>query len=260
MPEPSVAPIVTTLTEGIRQVLGPQLIGVYLIGSAVSGGFDPGVSDVDLIAVTEPEADGLDLAALESVTSGFVRDRPEWTERVEVVYVGRATLRSFRTGGSLAVVSPGEPFHVRDDAIDWTQTWYQLRETGVAVTGPPAATLVPAIDWPEFTQALVNTARAIRARDRGDSTPGGRAYGVLTLCRTLTTVRTGEPPTKQHAAAWVRVRMPEWAWLIDAALRCRASGGRVGFDDPATIEAAWRFEDLVLAQMSERQAKDTDSA
>src|SRR5262245_55091131 len=98
MPEPSVVPIVATLTRGIREVLGPDLIGVYLIGSAVSGGFDPGVSDVDLIVITEPEVEGLDLPGLEAVTSGFVRDRPEWTERVEVVYVGRSTLRSFRSG------------------------------------------------------------------------------------------------------------------------------------------------------------------
>jgi hypothetical protein len=251
MLEPSVASIVNTLTNGIRAVLGPQLIGVYVIGSAVSGGFDPGVSDIDLITVTETDVMGLDLPALEAVTRGFVRERPEWTERVEVVYVGRSTLRAFRSGGSLAVVSPGESFHVRHDAIDWTQTWYQLRELSATVTGPPPTELVSRIDWSDFIRALMHTADAIRERDCGDQTPGGRAYGVLTACRTLATVRTGRVPTKQQSAAWVSERMPEWRWLIDAALRCRASGGREGFDDQRTRTATGLFLDRVAAELSD---------
>jgi hypothetical protein len=249
MQEPSTGPVVSTLSRGIADVLGPELVGIYLIGSAVSGGFDPGVSDVDLIAVTESEAGALALPALEAVTSGFVRTRPEWTERVEVVYVGRSTLQSFRTGGTLAVVSPGEPFHVRDDATDWAQTWYQLRETAVTLSGPPPCTLVPPIDWPEFTRALARTARAIRAYDRRDATPGARAYAVLTLCRTLVTIRTDRLPSKQQAAAWVSDRMPEWEWLIQAALACRSAGGREGFDDPETRAAVERFLELLVTEL-----------
>src|SRR3954469_25862374 len=40
------------LTRDLREALGPELRGLYVYGSFVSGGFDAGVSDLDLIAVT----------------------------------------------------------------------------------------------------------------------------------------------------------------------------------------------------------------
>jgi len=57
--------LLDALTAAIRGVLGDDLVGLYLYGSAVSGGFDAGVSDLDLAAVTGPEVEALDLAGLE---------------------------------------------------------------------------------------------------------------------------------------------------------------------------------------------------
>ena len=115
-----------------HEVLGEGLVGIYVYGSYVSGGFDPGVSDLDLVAVTSGEVDGIDLPGLDLMHSDFVSRHPEWSDRIEVVYVGLAALRSFRTSsGPLAVISPGEPFHLRDErVVEWLQNWYLIRETG----------------------------------------------------------------------------------------------------------------------------------
>src|SRR5450756_1549996 len=112
------ADFVAALVSEIQGVLGDDLVGLYLYGSSVTGGFDPGVSDIDLVAVTSPEVGALDLAGFEQMQHAFVSRYPEWGDRLEIVYVGRATLQSFRTSpGSLAVISPGEPFHVRDERV-----------------------------------------------------------------------------------------------------------------------------------------------
>jgi hypothetical protein len=142
-------------------------------------------------------------------------------------YVGRATLEAFRTSpGSLAVISPGEPFHVRDDRVaEWLQNWYLLRETGVPLYGAEAAATVPPIAWAEFVAATVRYADELRNRSRLGAGGGVLAYTILTLCRALRTVRTQTHGSKQEAAAWTRERMPEWAPLIDAALECRLSRG-----------------------------------
>src|SRR5829696_7890174 len=104
------------LNAAIHGVLGDDLVGLYLHGSAMTGGFDAGVSDLDLVAVTGPEVEALDLVGLERMHRLFEKQCAEWRNRVEVVYIGQRTLASFRTStGSLTVVSPGEPFHVRDD-------------------------------------------------------------------------------------------------------------------------------------------------
>jgi hypothetical protein len=207
----SVQSLLEELVSDLQDALGDDLIGTYLYGSYVSGGFDPGVSDLDLVTVTSRDADQLDLAGLER-------------------------------RGRLAVISPGEPFHLRDDpVVAWVQNWYLVRETGFALFGPPATSVVPSVSWPEFVDASRRYAAEIAAKDLDDVSPGYLAYSLLTLCRARRTVETGMDGSKQEAAAWARERDPDRAWLIDAALRCRHSGGTVGFDDPVTRSAAIAF-------------------
>ena len=234
--------ILETLVSGVRAVLGGDLVGIYLYGSSVSGGFDPGVSDLDVVVVTSAEVEAIDLAGLEQLQLDIVSRHAEWSDRLEIVYIGWTTLQSFRTStGSLAVISPGEPFHVVGGVAEWLQNWYLVRETGVTLYGVAAADVIPPIARVEFVTAVVRYADWLRKQNHDDLGPGSLAYAVLSLCRALWTVRTGLPCAKQEAAAWTRQRMPEWAWLIDAALRCRMSRGRTGFDDEQTRTAAQRF-------------------
>lgn len=224
-------------------VLDGDLVGLYLYGSAVTGGYDAGVSDLDLAAVTAPEVEDIDLAGLQRMHDRFSEYHPEWRDRIEVVYVGRVTLESFRTSqGSLAVISPGEPFHVRDDRVaNWLQNLFLIRETGEALYGPAASEVVPPIEWAEFVAATRYYAREVHRRSRVGVGGGTLAYAILTMCRGLAVVRTQMPCSKQEAAAWARERMPEWAWLIDAALACRLTGGKIGLDDERSRSAAETF-------------------
>ena len=240
-----------TLVSGIRAVLGRDLVGIYPYGSAVSGGFDPGVSDLALMAVTSAGVEEIDLAGLDQMQLDIVSRNPDWSDRLEIVYIGWTTLQSFRTSsGSLAVISPGEPFHVVGDVAEWLQNWYLVRETGITLYGIAAADVIPPIARVEFVAAVVRYVDWLRSRNDADRGPGSLAYTVLSLCRALRTVRTGLPCSKQEAAAWTTERMPEWAWLIDAALRCRLSRGTIGFDDEQTRSAAQRFIGLLADEIT----------
>jgi aminoglycoside adenylyltransferase-like protein/nucleotidyltransferase-like protein len=237
--------VVEALTAEIKATLGEQLLGLYLYGSYVRGGFDPDVSDVDLLAVTADEVQRLDLPALEQMHADFVRRHPEWSDRLDVIYIGRRTLDSFRTNqGSLAVISPGEPFHVTSDVVDWLMNWYHVLEGGVTLFGPEPSELIPPITWEEFAAAVARYVEWFRSEIAAGRGAGYRAYAVLSTCRALYAVRNGRPASKQEAAAWTKERTPDWAWLIDAALRARLAYGR-GFDDPRTLAAANAFIDQV---------------
>jgi predicted nucleotidyltransferase len=249
---PALASLLEALVSDIRAVLGDELVGLYLWGSAVSGGFDPGVSDLDLVAVTSSEVGEIDLAGLERMHLDFVRRHPEWSDRLEIVYIGRTTLQSFRmSAGSLAVISPGEPFHVPvERPAAWLQNWYLLRETGVTLYGVDAAAVVPPISRSEFVAAVVRYADEVRTRTNDEPSSGSLAYAALTLCRALHNVRTQAHCSKQEAAAWTSEQMPEWAWLIDAALRSRLSRGTTGFDGEQTRAAAQRFVGLLADEIT----------
>jgi predicted nucleotidyltransferase len=247
--EDRVRPVVEALATEIRGVLGDELLGLYLYGSYVRGGFDPHVSDLDLLAVTRAEVGALDLAGLRRMHADFIRRHPEWDDRLDVIYIGRWTLDSFRLNqGSLAVISPGEPFHVTGDVADWLMNWYHVLESAETLFGPKPAELVPAISWDEFAAAVARYVEWFRSEIAAGRGASYRAYAVLSTCRALYAIRNGKPATKQEAAEWVKGRMPEWARLIDAALRARLSRG-AGFDDPRTLADADRLISLVAEEL-----------
>jgi len=244
--------ILDTLASEIRGALGHDLVELYLYGSAVTGGFDAGVSDIDLIAVTSAEVQELDLVGLDAMHRRFVDRNPEWRDRVETVYIGQTTLGSFRTSlDPLAVISPGEAFHVRPDRVaDWLPNWYLVRETGVVLWGVPIHAVVPPIAFSEFVEATQRYAAEVRNRSRVGVGGGTLAYTILTMCRSLRLIRMQALGSKQEAAAWAREEMPEWAWLIDASLACRLSGGRNGLDDERSHTAAETFISILADQIS----------
>jgi predicted nucleotidyltransferase len=254
--DPAVDAVLEDLVASTRTVLGADLVAMYLYGSYVSGGFDPGVSDLDLVAVSSSEVEDLDLAGIEQMHRDIIGRYPEWDDRIEVVYIGRATLEAFRTSrGRLAVISPGEPFHVRDDpAAEWVQNWYLVRTTGIALHGPSAEAGVPHVSWPEFAAAATQYSTQLAGRSLRDASPGSVAYAVLTMSRAVMTVRTQTPASKQEGAAWTRRAFPHWAWLVDAALRCRLTRGTVGFADPKTRAAADEFIGLLATEIAKPPA------
>jgi hypothetical protein len=241
VPAPAYPAVLGDLAYGLRDAVGDELVGLYLYGSVVTGGFDPEASDIDLVAVTKTDASSLNISRLRRVHADLVALNPNWADRIEVVYVGEATLRSFRDGGPLAVISPGEPLHVVEGADLYLQNWYLVRLTSVALIGPAREEVFPAISSDEFVAAVARYAGEVSRRSVASMSPGMRAYTVLTMCRALRTVSTHAPSSKKDGAESCRQRHPEWAPLIDAALACRLSGGRQGFDDPESIRYVEAF-------------------
>jgi Domain of unknown function (DUF4111) len=227
----SVDVLLARFVPRLERLLGDDLVALYLYGSAVSGGFETDVSDVDLVAVTAPPARTLDLAALARMHAELVGRLPEWDDRVEVVYVGRDAFRAFRTTTErLAVISPGEPLHLRDERIaEWLQNWYLVEKTAVTLTGPEPATLIPPIGKDEFLTATARYVLQLAAQDLAATSPTTLAYTVLTTCRAAMTLRTGEPVSKGDAAERLVSEMPEWTDVVEEAREARRSRGRRGF-------------------------------
>ena len=246
------ASLVEELKTGLGSALGSELVAVYLYGSSVSGGFDEDVSDIDLLVVTAQDLNEMDQGRIEALHARIVERHPEWDDRLELVYVGRETLAHFRAGGTIGVISPGEPFHIRDGIELWLQNFYLVRETGMTLTGPMPSATVPEISRSEFLDAMRRYAAEVQGRGLRDATPGARACGVLTMCRAFRTVRSSRPCSKQEGAEWIRAWMPEWTWLIEAAEKCRLSRGRAGFADEATIGAAETLIEQLGVQIADR--------
>jgi hypothetical protein len=241
--DPDVQKLLSRLADGQEHALGARLLGSYVFGSVVKGDFDPGISDIDMVAVLRSDPTEPELTALERLHRNIVEEMPGWEDRVEVVYLSSRALTTFRTTSSPAArISPGEPFHAIEVDERWLIDWYQLRAVGVAVFGPPAASLVPFISHTEYVEAVRQ--HMLAWPDPADEllTQGDQAYAILTMCRGLRTWRTGEHVSKREAARWACEALPDHADLIRDALVWRAqSRDGVRIDGTATGDVVRRF-------------------
>lgn len=243
--------LLADLPEQMRAVLGHKLVGLYLYGSVVTGDFDLGVSDVDLLAVIASPLDAGEFDALDVMHQGLVRRHPQWDDRIEILYYTAEGLQTFRRARSpIAVISPGEPFNVKDAGMDWLMNWYLTREMGWTLYGPPPASLIEPISTAEFVAAVRD--HALSWRTWIESTRDDckyQSYATLTLCRTLYTVTHGAHVSKVQAARWVAGQWPQWETLIRRAVAWRVAE-QVDADPAATFPETERFVRFVGAQFT----------
>ncbi|MBI1259475.1 MAG: DUF4111 domain-containing protein [Chloroflexi bacterium] len=222
------------LLQQIQAILGSQLVGFYLVGSLVTGDFDPLSSDVDLIAVTVTDLNEAEIARLEAMHLNLIRENPRLDNRIEVLYTPLGRLKGAQQDYNIVEISPGEPFHVRAIHHDqWTINWHVLREKGIVLFGPDPHTLVDPIRHEKIVRVVQDLSR---------DTPnwfepshlGGQGYVVLTLCRGLRLVRTGDFVSKKQAALWAAAQFPEWSDLILKTLVWRVVGHQSP-EDPAAL-------------------------
>ena len=214
----------TEISSLLTAHFGADLRGLYLFGSLAVAAFQPGRSDLDLLAVLGSDVRKDELPALEALHAGFVTDHPEWSERIEVGYVSHAVLQTLGgvPKGRLAVISPGEPLHLKDVGADWVLNWHGVCAAGEVIEGPPPRELGPEVTPEAFRRAVEAQLREwndeVRAPWRA-YVPAAQGYVVVTTCRALYALATGEQTTKEHAVAWVAEQFPEWADFVNEALR-----------------------------------------
>jgi hypothetical protein len=250
-PHCEVNALLEELLRGIRGVLGERLVGVYLYGSLVTGGFDPSLSDIDLLAATSADDAVEELHALREMHAALELRHPGWEGRIEVQYLSAAGLRTFRQRRArMVLICPGEPLHRTDAGADWLMNWYLVRELGVALAGPPPSALIDPISKEEFVAAV--RAHALNcdqwlanARSRK-----AQAYVILTMCRTLVASEGGQLVSKLEAARWTAKALPEWAALAGAAVEWRAAESDSAVDHGATYPETVRFVRAVQARLA----------
>jgi hypothetical protein len=239
--------ILPRLLDDLRVTFGPDLVGVYQYGSAVHGGFDPMLSDLDLVIVTEPPVESYDFDVLAGIVGRLKAREPDWADRLDLAFIGRMRLANFRAGGPLVSISHEESLHVVHDASDWLVTWFLVRDADRPLVGPSATSLVPPIEIREFLLCVALDVDHFVAAVRADQGSGSVAYRLLTLCRVLRSLESGALCTKQDGADWTAARFPEWAPVIQTAWHVRSSDGAREFSPEERLQVT-----TLLAHLAEQ--------
>jgi predicted nucleotidyltransferase len=217
--DPEVRPYLDRVVSTLRDHLGPELIGVYLHGSLAMGAFDPGRSDVDILAVCaaplsrERRMDlGEALAAIPKPPSG---GDLEFSLVTEAAVQARSAVPPFEVHVSTheepSVVDGSE----RRGDEDLVTHFAMARARGHALMGPYPGELFPQPDRASLIRAFLSDLRW--ARDHGAAAWEGHrmpdlasmAYRVLNAARSWRYLETGDLGSKVEGAAWLERRAPD---------------------------------------------------
>ena len=242
--------VLNAIRDSIIDEMGSSLVSLYVYGSLVAGGFDAEISDIDLIAVLSDDPSKELSAGLETMHESLARQHPEWAGRIEVVYVAEARLQRLpEVIPRMAVISPGEPFHLVTAGPEWTLTWYPAREEAVALIGPPISTVIPEIPQDAFLDAVRERLKQFRTELNEDDSLGSCAYVVFTVCRGMYTLKFGSRPSKMRAGEWVAHEFPEWADLIESALVWRKRRWTFHAPDASAVSDTRRFVRAMMGRI-----------
>jgi hypothetical protein len=229
---PEVDAALQAYVAGARRLFAEDLIGVYVHGSLAYDEFDAEASDVDLVVVHRADLTDVQRRALSDLHAHLLAAHPA-AARLDGTYAplhavgtyGTAVCPSFRDGRFLA----------RRGGDLNPVAWHTLHTRGLVLCGPSASEVVPPVSGDALRENMWRNIAFLRRRMPfyvlGGTT--NTVFGVLTLCRVLYTLRTGEIASKRMAARWALRHVAAcWRPLLRRALT------RYGHDDSI---------DLVLA-------------
>lgn len=228
--DPEVQAYLNRIVATLEEALGAGLVGVYLHGSLAMGGFTPGRSDVDVLAVcAEP------LSTKQGVELGEALDaipRPPSGGNLEFSLVTEAEARrpSSKPSFEVHVSTHEEPSvvdgHGRPGDEDLTVHFAVARARGRALFGPEPGDLFPEPERGSLIHAFLGDIEWARKQGaagwEGHDQPelASTTYLILNAARARRYLETGELGSKVEGAAWLERRDPDpdVNALLDAAL------------------------------------------
>jgi len=200
--------LLQNLLVNVQMILGNQFIGLYLYGSLASGGFNPETSDIDFLVVTSDELSDERIDALKNMHTSLAFSGLKWAAKLEGAYIPKHAIRRFDPLDlERPCINEGE-FYLGGQGSDWIIQRHILREYGVTINGPNPKTLIDPVSSEEIQQAILTILQTWWAPmlknparlQRSDY----QAYAILSMCRALHTLKTGELTSKLEAARWAQ--------------------------------------------------------
>jgi len=171
---------VAVFGEAVVQVLvdvvGQDLVGAWFVGSVALGGYVPGHSDVDVVAVAEVAMTRPQKQGVASVIVDVSRECPG--RGLEFTLYRRQVAASAPTGADFEVNANGGPrmptaIHL-DPAVE-PGFWYVLdravaHRAGVAISGPPPSEVFAQVPRATLLDAMHDSRLGIASTRRPPST------------------------------------------------------------------------------------------
>ena len=230
--------VLDAFVKGSQDILGDQLCGVYLHGSAVMGCFNPAKSDIDLIVVVEHALTGEIKRAFLDMTVALNAAAPP--KGIEMSVVTRAVCRPFVyptpyelhfSAGHLDRYGRDPDEYIREmkgTDKDLAAHFTVIRTRGRSLCGLPVEEVFGEVPREDYLDALWYDVEG--AEEEITAYP---MYLILNLSRVLAFCREGTVLSNKEGGQWAMDHLPAtFHPLIQAALREYTQAAVVTYDKP----------------------------
>jgi predicted nucleotidyltransferase len=222
---PEVNKVLELLLSSASQVLGNQLVGMYLYGSLATGDFDLETSDIDFLVVTTSSLSDKTIADLETMHHRIWKSGLKWAAKLEGSYIPKRDIRRHSPRSAPCPTVNESRFYLDKRGSDWIIQRHIIREQGITLAGPDPKTLIDALGPADIRKAVKGVLQEWWFPMLEDPTwlrkhgSEYHAYAILTMCRALYTLEKGAIVSKPIAARWVQSKLGEpWSQVIEQSL------------------------------------------
>ncbi len=214
-PYPELNAVLQELVSNVQAILSDNFAGAYLQGSFAA--------DVDWIIVIHDELSAGQVAALQTMHGRIFDLDRAWAQHLEGSYFPEGVLRQPPESGKLLwYLDNGSRELVQSEHCNTLVVRWQLREHGIALAGPPVKRLIDPIPAEalrrEIYAVIHDWGGEILANPERYSNRFYQGFIVLSYCRMLHSLHTGEVRSKRAGAEWAMANLdPTWTGLIERA-------------------------------------------
>jgi streptomycin 3"-adenylyltransferase len=246
----------------VRTVLGRDVVGAYLFGSAALGGLRP-QSDLDVLVVSKRRTTRAEKQCLVDhllSVSGRQRGEVRW-RRIELTIVVESEMNPWRYPPTIDFIygdwlredfDRGSIEPSPREHPDLATVITMVLQSDRPLMGPPPAALLAPVPHQDLLRAIVGGIDSLLRDIDSDTT-----NVILTLARIWITMATGAIRSKDMAADWALVQLPDQYRPVLA--RARANYVRSDVESWDDLRLRVRpFADYVVAQIKDLYGRASD--
>lgn len=214
--------IVADVSYKINQMIGDNMIGIYLFGSLVLGDFDENFSDIDLMIVLKSNINKDEFEKIKDLQKYIAEKYSRFgTDGIEMIFVSTDTINNYLNKKTyLTAVAPGNPLETIICKPEFLIYFYIVKNYGETVLGTPKEEVFSKISITDF----VNMSNSVALEnipywnEACKKTLHEQFYAVITLCRALYIKENKTYPSKLEAKNWAKNKylnfkdIVEYAW------------------------------------------------
>ena len=219
--------IVLLLLHKSQEILGENLLALYLHGSLATGDFNQEKgSDIDFLVVLDKEVSDETIQKLREMLGELAQHDPKLLKKLEGSYVPKDWLKNNEQPEKVRPYINGGGLNLYPYGYEWILEKFLIKEKGIVVFGPPPSQFIEPISADDVRRAnakiLIGDWQPFLVESSRLKNDEYKAYAVLTMCRCLFLFANNEMASKPTAIVWVKEKFPEWKELVKVASNWRA--------------------------------------